>query len=235
MALSAPYFEDLYREHDDPWGYRHRWYERRKQQLTLAALPRERFRRAFEPACANGELTALLAARCDALFACDLSGRAVQLARERCAKLRNVAIEQRVLPHEWPHSSLPANLREMPEMPEMPEMHKMREMHEMHDKSALHDGRFDLIVIGELAYYLDPDETALLAQRACASLSADGTLVACHWRHAFVERRQSAEAAHAAFDRCASLTRMVHHEEPDLLLDVWSVDGRSVAQQEGLA
>ncbi|GAB7523969.1 class I SAM-dependent methyltransferase [Paraburkholderia sp. 2C] len=210
MALSSTYFENLYRADDDPWGYRHRWYERRKQQLTLAALPRERFRRAFEPACANGELTALLAARCEALFACDLSGRAVQLARERCAQLRNVAIEQRVLPHEWPHAH----------------------PHETHDT---HGGRFDLIVIGELAYYLDADEIAQLAQRACASLSADGTLVACHWRHAFVERRQSAEAAHAALDRCASLTRIVHHEEPDLLLDVWSADGRSVAQQEGLA
>jgi SAM-dependent methyltransferase len=211
MALTTTYFEDLYRENDDPWGYRHRWYERRKQQLTLAALPRERFRRAFEPACANGELTALLAERCDALFACDLSGRAVQLARERCAGLRNVVIEQRVLPHEWPHANVSGV------------------------GPGSSDAQFDLIVIGELAYYLDPDETALLAQRACASLAADGTLVACHWRHAFVERRLSAEAAHAVFDRAASLTRIVHHEEPDLLLDVWSADGRSVAQQEGLA
>jgi SAM-dependent methyltransferase len=213
MALLTTYFEDLYRADDDPWGYRHRWYERRKQQLTLAALPRERFRRAFEPACGNGELTALLAARCDALFACDLSGRAVQLARERCAQLRHVAIEQRVLPHEWPHAH-------------------PRDKHETH---GTQDTRFDLIVIGELAYYLDAGETAQLAQRACASLSSDGTLVACHWRHAFVERRQTAEAAHAAFDHCTSLTRIVHHEEPDLLLDVWSADGRSVAQQEGLA
>jgi SAM-dependent methyltransferase len=204
MALPPDYFDDLYRDNDDPWGYRQRWYERRKQQLTLATLPRERFRRAFEPACANGELTALLAARCDVLFACDLSGRAVQLARKRCAGLPNVALEQRVLPHEWPNVSAP-------------------------------DMRFDLIVIGELAYYLDPDETALLAQRAWASLAADGTLVACHWRHAFVERRQSAEAAHAAFDYCTALTRIIHHEESDLLLDVWSTDGRSVAQQEGLA
>jgi SAM-dependent methyltransferase len=204
MTLPTTYFDDLYLDDDDPWGYRHRWYERRKQQLTLAALPRERFRRAFEPACSNGELTALLAARCDALLACDLSGRAVQLARKRCAGLPNVAIEQRVLPHEWPNANVP-------------------------------EARFDLIVIGELAYYLDPDETAQLAQRACASLAADGVLIACHWRHAFIERRQSAEAAHAVFDAATGLTRIVRHEEPDLLLDVWSTDGRSVAQQEGLA
>ncbi|MFC0399376.1 SAM-dependent methyltransferase [Paraburkholderia rhizosphaerae] len=210
MPLSAAYFDALYRDDDDPWGYRHRWYERRKQQLTLAALPRERYRRAFEPACANGELTALLATRCDVLIACDLSGRAVALAQVRCASLPNVHIERRVLPYEWPTT---------PSTSTTP--------------SA--DPPFDLIVIGELAYYLDPRDMTLLAERACASLSADGTLIACHWRHAFVERRQSAVAAHAALDACTELTKLVHHEEPDLLLDVWSKDGRSVAQREGLA
>ncbi|CAB3755482.1 class I SAM-dependent methyltransferase [Paraburkholderia solisilvae] len=203
MPLPATYFDDMYRADDDPWGYRHRWYERRKQQLTLAALPRERYRRAFEPACANGELTALLAARCDTLIACDLSGRAVQLAQQRCAHLPNVDIEQRVLPRQWPDARLPAQ-------------------------------QFDLIVLGEIAYYLDAADIARLADCVCASLSADGALLACHWRHAFVEQRQSAGAAHAVFDACTALTRLVHHEEPDLLLDVWSRDGRSVAQQEGL-
>jgi SAM-dependent methyltransferase len=204
MPLPTRYFDDMYRADDDPWGYRHRWYERRKQQLTLAVLPRERYRRVFEPACSNGELTALLATRCDTLIASDLSGRAVHLAQQRCATLPNVQVEQRVLPHEWPDIRMP-------------------------------DQQFDLVVLGELLYYLDPDETARLVERTCASLSADGALLACHWRYAFAGRRQSASAAHAAFDTCAALTRLVHHEESDLLLDVWSIDGRSVAQQEGLA
>ncbi|HVE09645.1 MAG TPA: SAM-dependent methyltransferase [Paraburkholderia sp.] len=199
MPFPAAYFDDMYRVDDDPWGYRHRWYERRKQQLTLAVLPRERYRHGYEPACANGELAALLATRCDVLLASDLSGKAVRAARERCAALPNVGIEQRVLPHEWP------------------------------------DAQFDLIVIGELAYYLDADETAALAGRACASLAADGTLLACHWRHGFADGLQSAVAAHAAFDRCTSLVKLVHHEERDLLLDVWSKDARSVAEHEGLA
>jgi hypothetical protein len=199
MPLSAAYFDDMYRVGDDPWGYRHRWYERRKQQLTLAALPRERYRHGFEPACANGELAALLAARCDTLLASDLSGKAVHAAQQRCAGLPNVSVEQRVMPQQWPLAS------------------------------------FDLIVIGELAYYLDAAETEALAQRACASLSADGTLLACHWRHAFAEGLQSAFEAHMAFDRCTSLVKLAHHTERDLLLDVWSKDGRSVAEQEGLA
>jgi hypothetical protein len=30
------------------------------------------------------------------------------------------------------------------------------------------------------------------------------------------------------------LTRLVHHEETDFIVDVWSRDARSVAQHEGL-
>ena len=61
------YFDGLYKSSDDPWNLREGWYERRKRSLTLALLPRPRYRNAFEPGCANGELTAELATRCDAL------------------------------------------------------------------------------------------------------------------------------------------------------------------------
>ncbi len=44
-CLDAPFFDDFYAANgDDPWGFTDRWYERRKRALTLAALPRERFR-----------------------------------------------------------------------------------------------------------------------------------------------------------------------------------------------
>ncbi len=152
MSSPAAYFEALYRNNDDPWGYRHRWYERRKQQLTLAVLPREHYRSAFEPACSNGELAALLAPRCTALLASDINTRAVRLAAQRMAGVPNVRVEQRALPHEWPR------------------------------------GSFDLIVIGEIAYYLDAAQSAEVAAHACASLTDDGTLLACHWRHPFAER-----------------------------------------------
>ncbi len=57
MNSTAQYFDDLYRQSDDPWKLREGWYERRKRSLTLALLPRPRYRNAFEPGCANGELT----------------------------------------------------------------------------------------------------------------------------------------------------------------------------------
>ncbi|SAL13342.1 Mg-protoporphyrin IX methyl transferase [Caballeronia cordobensis] len=96
------YFNDLYRENDDPWKIRHRWYERRKRALTLASLPHEHYARGFEPGCGNGELTALLAARCDQLIATDISEDAVALTRQRVAHCPNVEVQQMLLPDVWP-------------------------------------------------------------------------------------------------------------------------------------
>ncbi len=48
-SLTAGYFTELYRAADDPWRLGGSWYEERKRALTTAALPRARFRSAFEP------------------------------------------------------------------------------------------------------------------------------------------------------------------------------------------
>ena len=54
--------DDLHRDRADPWGVDNRWYERRKRDLTLAMLPRERFRaRASRSAARPGALAADLA------------------------------------------------------------------------------------------------------------------------------------------------------------------------------
>jgi trans-aconitate methyltransferase len=96
------YFERVYARDEDPWGFAHRWYERRKYAATLAALPAERYRRAFEPGCSIGVLTELLAGRCDEILAVDLLQRPVDAARERTRALPNVTVEQRSLPEQWP-------------------------------------------------------------------------------------------------------------------------------------
>ncbi len=95
-------FGALYAHSDDPWGYRDRWYERRKRDLTLAALPRPRFSAGFEAGGSIGVLSEQLAARCESLLVCDCEPRAVALARARLAPLHHVRIERRTLPHEWP-------------------------------------------------------------------------------------------------------------------------------------
>jgi SAM-dependent methyltransferase len=67
-------------------------YERFRLQATMGALSRKTYAHAFEPGCAAGELTALLARTCDRVSATDISSGAVARARLRCAHWRNVDI-----------------------------------------------------------------------------------------------------------------------------------------------
>lgn len=99
------HFDALFRDSDDPWRFKTRWYEARKRALTLASLPAQRYAHGFEPGCANGELSAGLALRCDQLLVSDVSSRAVELARERLAAWPHAHVVQAHLPREWPEGT----------------------------------------------------------------------------------------------------------------------------------
>ena len=105
MTLEPGYFRAQYASSADPWGLAERWYEARKYALSVALLPRERYRTAFEPGCSIGVLTAQLAPRCDRLLACDAVPEAVASARARTAALPGVRVERRAIPREWPPQS----------------------------------------------------------------------------------------------------------------------------------
>ncbi len=96
------YFTARYSSTDDPWGFDERWYERRKYAVTLASLPRHRYRRAYEPGCANGALTELLAPRCDRLVASELVEKVADRARRRLKPHANVDIATDAFPEYWP-------------------------------------------------------------------------------------------------------------------------------------
>lgn len=80
-SIGQSYFDRMYAKSEDPWRFRTRWYEERKRQITLAALPHERYQRALEIGCSIGVLTDLLAARCEQLLAVDISPAAVEQAQ----------------------------------------------------------------------------------------------------------------------------------------------------------
>jgi len=92
---------------------------------------------------------------------------------------------------------------------------------------------FDLIVLSELGFYLNEAAVATIADQARASLRAAGTVLACHWRHPVEGFELHGDAVHAILYRQLGLAQLVHHEERDFVLDVWSSDARSVAQREG--
>lgn len=93
------------------------------------------------------------------------------------------------------------------------------------------EGRFDLIVVAEWAYYLPDADLVALLQACRASLTDDGCLVACHWRPDFPDRRQATADLHARLGQGPGWHRLLHHEEADFLLDVWSPLATSVADR----
>lgn len=105
MSVATAYFDQLFTDNDDPWAFRQRWYEQRKRALSLALLTRPHYTAIFEPGCANGELSAALALRCDRLLCCDTAAAAVALAKARLQAFPHVQVQQRHLPHAWPEGS----------------------------------------------------------------------------------------------------------------------------------
>lgn len=197
MSL-AHYFDQVWQEGEDPFGYRSRWYEARKRELLLAMLPRPRFAQGWEIGCANGELTAALANRCDALLGTDLHPRALAMARQRCAGLGQVRLQRMEHPRQWP------------------------------------EGRFDLVAVGEMGYYLDAAALEAFAARLASSLQPAAVLVACHWRAPFEGRHSTTDAVHARLAAIPGLQPQAHYHDADFVLDCWSTDATSVAQREGL-
>ncbi|OZM72096.1 SAM-dependent methyltransferase [Amycolatopsis antarctica] len=200
-AVPRAYFDRMYAGSPDPWGLAERWYERRKYDCSLAALPRRRYRSGFEPGCSVGVLSARLADRCDRLLAVDPVPAAVGQAADRLAGHPHARAGELTVPGEWPEE------------------------------------RFDLIVVSELAYYLDEDGRAALWARAAGSLEPDGTLLAVHWRPRVPGYAADGDQVHRELARQESFRWAGGHQDPDFLLDVYRpADGepRSVAQREGL-
>lgn len=99
-------FDALYSQNPDPWQVRSSWYERRKRNLLLACLPKERYKTILELGCGTGEMTACLAQRAAIVRAVDLS----HIALSRCHHyletmgIYNVETSCARVPETWPVS-----------------------------------------------------------------------------------------------------------------------------------
>lgn len=182
--LPSSYFDAVYDDGLDPWGFESRWYEQRKRAITLAALPHPRYRRAFEPGCAIGLLTRELASRCDEVVAWDLHRPVVAECARRCRDLTNVRVSTGAVPDEWPQ------------------------------------GELDLVVLSEVAYYLDVDGLAVLVTDVQRSLAPGGVVLAVHWLGETDYPLTGAET-HRLLDADLDLRHEVHHRDAEFVLDVW--------------
>ncbi len=97
------------------------------------------------------------------------------------------------------------------------------------------DGPFDLIVLSEVVYYLEPDEARDLLDRAVAQLATGGHLLAVHWRPVVPEYPMTGDQAQAIVRDSAGLTPMASYLDDDLTLDLFvRGEAPSVAAAEGL-
>lgn len=97
--LAPGFFEDLYAENPDPWGFETSDYERAKYDVTIAALAGRRFRSGLEIGCSIGVLTQRLAEHVDRLLGIDVAESALERAR---ARNPGVTFERREIPEEFP-------------------------------------------------------------------------------------------------------------------------------------
>lgn len=101
-TLTTEYFDKVYAASDDPWDFASSEYEAGKYAATLAALTKENYRSAFEIGCSIGVLTEQLAERCGKLLAIDVSEKALEQAKKRCANLPNARLRLMRVPNEFP-------------------------------------------------------------------------------------------------------------------------------------
>ncbi|MDP9028496.1 MAG: class I SAM-dependent methyltransferase [Actinomycetota bacterium] len=101
-------------------------------------------------------------------------------------------------------------------------------------RDGLPAGSFELILVSEVAYYLSRSEVDALADGIRDRLAPSADVVLCHWRWPVDDYPLSGDQAHAILREGLELERISLLEERDLLLEVLSTDGRSVATREGL-
>lgn len=82
--------------------------------------------------------------------------------------------------------------------------------------------RFELIVLGELGYYLGAQAWQRTCRKAAASLAQGGVLLACHWRHPIEGCTLTGDEVHEAITLAMGFAPSVQHLEADFRLELWA-------------
>lgn len=94
-------------------------------------------------------------------------------------------------------------------------------------------GPFDLVVLSEIAYYLQADALASVLRRECPRLQPGANIVAAHWRHPVADYPLTGDAAHTVISQTPGLTSLGCYRDSDVVIEVFDTcDGRSVAARE---
>lgn len=96
-------------------------------------------------------------------------------------------------------------------------------------------GPFDLLVLSEVAYYLQAETLAEVLRRECPRMAPGANVVAAHWRHPVADYPLTGDAAHDVIGQIPGLTSMGCYRDSDVVIEVFDTgDARSVAAREGV-
>ncbi len=94
-------------------------------------------------------------------------------------------------------------------------------------------GPFDLVVLSEVAYYLEADSLAELLSREIVRLQPGAAVIAAHWRHAVADYPLSGDAANAVIAATQGLKSLGSYRDRDVVIEVFDTgDGQSIAARE---
>ena len=94
------------------------------------------------------------------------------------------------------------------------------------------DGPFDLVVLSELCYYLQPETLRQVLDREVPRLAPSATVVAAHWRHAVDDYPMSGDTANDVIAQTSGLHRLGGYRDTDVVIDVFdTASAASVAER----
>ena len=94
--------------------------------------------------------------------------------------------------------------------------------------------KFDLIVLSEVLYYLDPTSLLQVIEWLNTALNPNGSILACHWLKPIQYFSMNGQAVHALLKEKLSYSHYLQLKDADFLLDVWRHTQTSIADEEGL-
>lgn len=91
-------------------------------------------------------------------------------------------------------------------------------------------GQFDLVVLSEVCYYLQPATLRAVLDREVPRLVPGATVIAAHWRHDVDEYPMNGDHANDIIGATAGLYHVGGYRDPDVVIEVFDNDfGTSVA------
>lgn len=143
------------------------------------------------------------------------NGMLTEMLASRCDELVAVDISEKAVAHARQRVGTRVDVRVLDVLTGFPE------------------GTFDLIVLSEVGYYWGRAGLERVLDTIRDHLTPGGVFLACHWRHPVDDYPINGDTVHSLIESY-EWKRLAHHSEADFLLEVFSDDRRSVAEQEGL-